>query len=164
MISTLLRHAAAGAALLVGAAGCATSTPAADAARERELLAADRAFAAAAAREGLDGWLRHFAADAVRLDPPDGVARGLAAIRAHDAGLFADPALRLAWEPARAGVFAGGRSGFTVGRYRLVRGDGAETLTTGWYLTWWRKDGAEWRVILDTGGADPPAAAPAGGA
>ncbi|MBL7008060.1 MAG: hypothetical protein ISR76_03620 [Planctomycetes bacterium] len=134
-----------------------------------ELMAADRAFAADAAADGLDGWMRWFAEDAARLDlpvtlvagevSPVGVVRQLAAIRAHDAPVFASPELRLDWEPSDAGVFADGRYGFTVGRWRIQQlvGDQGPTLPGGWYLTWWRWEDGGWRVVLDTGGPDPAA-------
>jgi ketosteroid isomerase-like protein len=136
--------------------------PAADKVRE-ELLDADRRFAAAARERGLDGWMSFLAADAVRLPKLTGApVRGTEAIRKLDAAIFADPARRLAWEPAEAESFEGGRLGVTTGHYRVLRkGDGGkeEVVARGSYLTWWRKDDGKWRVILDTGTPDPPAKA-----
>ncbi|RMH04059.1 MAG: hypothetical protein D6702_04315 [Planctomycetota bacterium] len=140
-----------------------------------ELLAADRAFAAEVAADGLDGWMRWFAADAARPDlpvvdltgavTPGAVTRGLDAIREHDAPVFALPGARLRWEPSQAGVFADGRTGFTQGRWWLEATDAAAepaaepaALPRGWYLTWWRWQDGAWKVILDCGDADPPAA------
>lgn len=126
-----------------------------------ELLAADRAFAADTYARGLDGWMAHHAPDAVRLrmggSAADGaVVQGLDAVRAYDAGLFADPTTRLVWAPTEAGAFAGGATGFTTGRSAMVRlrseGAAPDTLFRGTYVTVWRR-GADgrWRVILDTG-------------
>jgi len=140
------------------------AAPAGDA--RAELFEADRAFFAATRDRGLDGWLDALSEDAVRMPRVGSDAvRGGEAIRALDAALFADPAVRLRWEPTDAGVFADGRHGFTTGRYEVVRvgeaGEGVEG--SGHYVTWWRRaaDGS-WEVILDTGAPDSPGAAPEG--
>ena len=57
------------------------------------------------------------------------------------------------------GAFADGKHGFTTGRSRSVQmtDAGEEVRWTGAYVTWWRKgDDGKWKVILDTGAADPP--------
>ena len=63
-------------------------------------------------------------------------------------------------EPADAGAFADGKSGFTTGRYKMIaRTDKGEDeiRSTGAYITWWSKgDDRRWKVILDTGAPDPP--------
>jgi ketosteroid isomerase-like protein len=151
----------AGCALL---AGCAARPPAPDPAAARAaLMEADRAFAAATAARGLAGWMDFYAPDAARLrmggSAADGsVVQGLAAVRAYDADLFADPATLLTWAPTAAGVFADGRHGFTTGRSALLRATGAtaDTLYRGTYVTLWHlgADG-RWRVLLDTGAAAP---------
>jgi uncharacterized protein (TIGR02246 family) len=139
-----------------------------DQSAREELLAADRAFAAAAAARGLDGWMSVMAPDAVRL-PRLGqpAVTGADAIRRADAALFADPTRRLVWEPTEAGPFADGRHGFTTGRYKVLRRPGTrdagagedQVVASGSYLTWWRKEAdGRWLVILDTGTPDPPAA------
>jgi ketosteroid isomerase-like protein len=125
-----------------------------------ELMAADRAFAAAAAERGLDGWMEFLAPDAARVDLRGDVVRGTEAIRASDEALFADPQVRLTWEPAVAGAYQGGDLGFTKGRYALVllpedEGADTQTLSAGDYLTVWRRDAGTWKVILDTGVPDP---------
>src|SRR5215217_3700279 len=120
-----------------------------------EVMAADRAFAAAATARGLEGWLEWMAADAARLPRMGGGAvRGLDEIRRSDAGIFATPGTRLAWDPTDGGVFADGSHGFTTGRYQLLRkgADGTESvLGQGAYLTLWRREpDGRWRVLLDT--------------
>jgi len=126
---------------------------------EEQLMQMDRDFQAAALEHGLDGWLEFMSDDVVRL-PGLGESglQGKAAVRAVDAGLFADPNRRLLWEPAAAGAFNDGRHGYTTGRYRVVavsEGGAEEVLSSGAYLTWWRlDDGGRWRVILDTGTPD----------
>ncbi len=127
------------------------------AAREAELMAADRAFAVAAAERGLEGWMSFFHEDASRPDSSGVVHRGLDAIRANDAAIFADPSLQLTWEPEHAGVFADGRHGYTWGRFQVLAkgGEADQVVGKGWYLSWWRWQDGAWKVILDTGGPDP---------
>ena len=131
-------------------------TPAGDLAAQ--LMAADRAFAAATAARGLDGWMEYIAPDAVRLGRMQDPVRGFAAIRVSDAAIFADPALRLTWDPTDAGAFDG-THGWTVGRSQTHRraADGSDQVVrTGRYVTIWRRAGdGRWLVVLDTGASDP---------
>ena len=125
------------------------------------LLEADRAFARATARDGLDGWLSFMADDAVRVSRPgEKLIIGKERIKLRDADLFADPNHKLVWEPAESHLFADGKIGVTTGRYRMIANDtdGNETvLSQGGYVTWWRKDAdGKWKVIFDTGSPDPP--------
>lgn len=82
-----------------------------------------------------------------------------AGARIQDAALFADPDVRLTWEPTDAGVFEDRRHGFTRGRYKVLTTgpEGKEPRVTagGAYLTIWRREGDGWKVILDTGSPDP---------
>ena len=124
-----------------------------------ELMAADRAFAAAAAARGLDGWMSFMSPDAVRMGRMQNPVRGIEAIRGSDAAIFADPAVRLTWDPTDAGAFDE-QTGWTVGHSEVRRkaADGSETIErTGHYITIWRRspDG-RWLVALDTGAGDPP--------
>ncbi len=127
-----------------------------------ELMDADRAFAKATAEKGIDGWMSFMADDAVRIAPLGGKAHvGRDAVRKLDAALFfADPKEKLVWEPTDGGAFDDGKYGYTTGRSRmLAKNDKGEedVRWSGAYVTWWRK-GADgrWKVILDTGAADPP--------
>jgi ketosteroid isomerase-like protein len=123
-----------------------------------EVMAADRAFAAAAADKGLDGWMSFMADDAVRVDLGDKGHVGKAAVKEHDAELFADPKKLLVWEPADGGGFADGKTGFTTGKAQFVApGDKPDPAKwTHAYITIWRKgDDGQWKVILDTGSALP---------
>jgi ketosteroid isomerase-like protein len=148
--------------LLAGLGACGrASTPAASvpgaadtAGLAEALLAADRAFGDSTAARGLEGWMRFYAEDAVRLTMGAEVAQGLDAVRAHDASLFADSAVRLVWTPLRSGVFADGRHGFTTGRSAMLKLGGAtpDTVYRGAYVTIWRREAdGRWKVILDTG-------------
>jgi len=125
-----------------------------------DLLESDRAFARDSAEQGLDGWVSWFSDDAARFTPGGDVVRGLEAIRERDAPIFADPAVRLVWEPTDGGLFDDGDHGFTAGRYEVIRfrdGSSSETISRGRYVSIWRRDDVgRWKVILDTGSADPP--------
>jgi ketosteroid isomerase-like protein len=130
------------------------SRPAAEA--EAELIDADRRFAAETEARGLDGWMSFFAKDAARLSLGGKAARGLAEIRARDRTIFADPTIKLRWDPTDAGVFEDGIHGFTTGRYLLIKtGSPPDTLSTGGYVSIWRREEGAWKIILDTGAADP---------
>jgi len=123
---------------------------------EEELKQTDREFAAATATHRLDGWMSFFAEDAARFQLGGKASRGLASIRAADSALFSDPTLNLLWDPTEAGVFKNGEHGFTTGRYQLTRtiAEDTDTLSTGGYVSIWRRENGAWRVILDTGAAD----------
>jgi ketosteroid isomerase-like protein len=127
---------------------------------KKQLMDADRAFAKEAAAKGLDGWMSVMADDAVRIQPLGGKAfRGKAAVRELDQAIFADPKKQLVWEPTDGGAFADGKHGFTTGISKFIErtADGKESiLSTGRYVTWWRKDDqGVWKVILDTGVSEP---------
>ncbi len=139
-----------------------TSMPSPDPESGRtEVIAADRAFNELTQAKGLEGWMEFMTADAARVRKMGVPAvRGLPEIRQADADLFADPAIRLTWEPVDGGLFADGQHGFTTGRFKLLEklDDGSESLRgEGAYVTWWRREpDGQWRVILDTGSPDPP--------
>jgi len=118
-----------------------------------DLLAADRAFAAAAKVAGLESAYRSFlAVDAVQL--PDGglPLAGKDAILANVAQLVEGSDFLLLWAPEDAQVSASGELGYTWGYYELeaTAEDGERFVSDGKYANVWRKaaDG-QWRVILD---------------
>lgn len=140
--------------LVVAVLACDTA-PDLAAAREA-IMAADRDFAQATAARGVDGWVSYFAADGVQFRP-GGTVSGHAEIRELMTPAFADPNFSLTWAPVSAEVSRGGDLGYTIGRYeaRRLGPDGHETVSTGSYVTIWRKqpDGG-WRVVLDIGNPD----------
>ena len=150
------------AGMLVGlVAGTACGGPVADdAAIAAQLMQADRDFAKDTAERGIEGWVGALSADAARVDLHGSIGRGPEGARQQDASLFADPNVRLTWEPTDAGVFEDRRHGFTRGRYRVLQSNPAggdpRVTAAGAYLTIWRRDGDRWKVILDTGAPDPP--------
>jgi hypothetical protein len=123
-----------------------------------ELLAADRAFAAAAVKTDLViGITSMFATDVV-LTHAGGIAYGSAkaveALKTNPANAGA----RIEWTPLRVGVSGDGRHGFTAGIMTLRRADGVTTPLK--YLAYWAKQRAGWRVLAYKRGV-AKAAAPA---
>lgn len=114
-----------------------------------ELLAADRAFAtAAAATTAIPALTAMFSDDVVMPIgvPTPGFARGKAqAVSA----LTANPVnaqARLAWAPLRGGVSADGRHGFTVG-YMTVTGADGKTQPVK-YVAYWTRQSGGWRAAV----------------
>lgn len=136
-----------------------TACHARDMDREREaLLQADRDFAAATARAGIDAWVDAFTDDGVQFGPGGAVIRGHDAIRRRMTPFFADPNLHLEWTPTEARTEDG--LGYTYGRYRVTRGGAADVaaatvVETGTYLSVWRKGPQGWKVEADIGTPDP---------
>jgi ketosteroid isomerase-like protein len=110
------------------------------------LIAADRAFSAAAARapSAADGLAAMLDAEAVMPVPGSGHAVGRDAVTA---ALRASPGLReghAAWTPIRGGISADGTQGFTFGYLTLSGGDPARRNRK--YLSYWVRRPAGWRV------------------
>src|SRR4029077_20234562 len=127
-------------ALALVAGGAATPQSGRD-----ELLAADRAFAAASAGTDLvSGLSAMFADDVVIPMPPgqfvDGKTAVVAALRANADNLTS----RTEWTPVRAGISADARHGFTFGYMTIRRKDGDDLPLK--YLSYWVKQPAGWRV------------------
>ena len=51
-------------------------------------------------------------------------------------------------------AFGDGRCGINAGPYEVPAAEGA--MTSGHYLTFWRLEGDDWKVIFDTGAAERP--------
>lgn len=144
-----------GAALL---AACNRPTPPPDPAQlKASLIAADKAFAAATAAQGLEGWMAAFESTAIQMEPDVPFTPGAEHIRAGIAPAFADTSWHLTWEPTMAFASIAGDLGYTLGTWRSTRiaANGAERVSTGKYVTIWRKqaDGG-WKVAFDGGNPD----------
>jgi hypothetical protein len=109
-----------------------------------ELLAADRAFAAAASKTDVVSALSAMFAGEVAMTHAGGIAHGRA--KAAEA-LKANPLNNgtIAWTPARVGVAGDGRHGFTAGFMTLRRPDGSTTPLK--YLGYWEKQKVGWRLL-----------------
>ena len=110
-----------------------------------ELLAADRAFAAAGAKTDVVSGLAAMFATDVALTHAGGIAYGSAkAIEALKANPINNGA-RIEWTPARISVSGDERHGFTAGFMTLHRADGSKTPMK--YLAYWEKQPDGWRVL-----------------
>jgi len=137
-------------ATLLTACAEASSPPPSD---PSVLMEADRAFAAAVARDGSEAWISWFAEDGAQIQTGVGEIRGRDALRQLMAGLD-DPNFSLSWEPRRADIAASGELGWTTGDYvsEGIAKDGQPRRTQGRYVTIWRRqpDGS-WKVVMDLG-------------
>lgn len=123
-----------------GEAAQATPRDAADA-----LVAADRAFADAAARTDLVTALTAMMAPDVLMPLPGGTfAEGPAGVAAALRRDTLNASSRAAWTPVRAGISADGAHGFTFGFLTVTRADGATVPMK--YLAYWVRGAEGWRV------------------
>lgn len=111
-----------------------------------ELLAADRAFAAAATGKDLVSAISAMFADSVVMPQPngilvDGAEKVTAALRAGPDNLTS----KVEWAPIRAGVSADGLQGFTFGYMTQRKADGTEVPAK--YMAYWVKEARGWRVL-----------------
>ncbi|HTO72694.1 MAG TPA: nuclear transport factor 2 family protein [Gemmatimonadales bacterium] len=121
-------------------------------AAEAAIMQADRDFASAVARTGIDAWVAAFAVDGVQITQR-GVIQGSDAIRKLMAADLADTVNLLDWQPVSAEVGSSADLGYTIGRWQLrVRAKPDSVLAHGNYLTVWRKgpDGT-WKAAVDIG-------------
>jgi ketosteroid isomerase-like protein len=112
-----------------------------------ELLAADRAFSAAAARaaDPVAGLALMFDGEVVMPAPGKGHAVGRDAVLAvfRESPSYGDGSVR--WAPVRGGISADGTQGFTYGLLSVTGGDAAKRNRK--YLAYWVKRPAGWRVV-----------------
>jgi len=141
--------------------GCATAAPVPPPAPiapppdPAVLLARDRAFDAAAAERGIEGFMEFIDENVELLPPNEPLQRGREAMRAHWADALSQKG-SVRWHPLEAQV--SGELGYTVGDYEVhaVDENGQKVDRYGKYLTLWRK-GADgiWRVVSDMGSPSP---------
>jgi ketosteroid isomerase-like protein len=116
-------------------------------------------FARATAEGGGSAFASYFADDAVTL------SNGKPPVTGHDAiareATWSPKEYQLDWTPQGGQMSPAGDMGFTWGHYegRAKDRNGNPTVTTGRYMTIWKKqaDGA-WKVVLDSSNDEPPAA------
>lgn len=138
---------------LVLVAACVTPAPLPDpsilevtpATEVADLIATDRAFAAAAAdRDGIVALTAMFAPNVIMPIPGNRFAEG--AVQASDA-LASNPdnaRSTLDWVPVRGGISADGQHGFTYGYMTMLKRDG--TMVPLKYLSYWINRPEGWRV------------------
>jgi len=144
-----------------------TPTPlsASQLAARQTLLAADSALSLTASRSLHDAVTTGASADVVMLMPT------LARIGTRDSVLSAIDSLNaktnrtLSWRPIRAELSADGTRGYTYGYGRRVaRSDTLTSVVPIQYLSFWRREANDWKLVawlISAGGADAPSAAPA---
>ncbi|HEX6161886.1 MAG TPA: hypothetical protein VFZ31_00875 [Vicinamibacterales bacterium] len=110
-----------------------------------DLLAADRAFAAASTKTDLITGISAMFAPDVAMPAPGGIAYGsqqaIDALRSNAANSGATAT----WTPARVGISGDGLHGFTAGFMTITRADGSKQ--TAKYMGYWEKQPAGWRVL-----------------
>jgi len=148
MRTTTMAGARLGVAVLAAIVAAATASAAqpSPGTEGETLLAAEKAFAAAAAMtDPVTALTAMFAADVIMPGPPGVLHRGLAAVTT---ALKANPDNvegRVAWTPIRLGLSADARHGFTFGFMTQTRKDGT-TLPLK-YMAYWVRGDAGWRVV-----------------
>lgn len=122
-----------------------------------QLLDADRAFTAAAARTDVAGALGPMFADDVLMPTPDrrfatGRNEAVQSLRANPDNAGA----RLEWAPIRGGISADGQHGFTFGYMTLYRATGDSVPLK--YMAYWVKTPDGWRAVAYKRGRRAPGA------
>jgi ketosteroid isomerase-like protein len=145
------------------AAPAALSAP--QLAARQTLLAADSSLSLIASNSLHDAIATGASADVVMLMPT------LARIGTRDSVLSAIDSLNaktnrtLSWRPIRAEISADGSRGYTYGYGRRVaRSDTLTSVVPIQYLSFWRRESNDWKLVawlISAGGADAPATAPA---
>ena len=140
---------------VVVVAGCART---ANVAQEQDaLMAKDREWSGVT--KDVDKFVSYFAADATIHGPGMPAVTGSDNVRKAYAEMAAAPGFALSFTPTKAVVASSGDLGYTVGTYEASMGGGPEK---GKYVTTWKKENGEWKVVEDIFNADAPPAAAAG--
>lgn len=133
--------------VLLAAAGLGASQTGTPQQAVDELLAADRAYAAASAGTDLvSGISAMFAADVVLPLPGGKFANGIAAAREALSANAENAGARVEWAPIRGGISADGLHGFTFGYMKLHKAD--QTIAPAKYLSYWIRTAEGWRVVV----------------
>ena len=116
-------------------------------------------FAKATAEGGGKAFASFFADDAITLSDGSAPLHGHDAIAKRATWLAKD--YQLTWTPTEAVMSPAGDMGYTYGHYegRSHDADGQEHVSSGRYMTIWRKEpNGEWKVILDASNNEPAGA------
>ncbi len=117
-------------------------------------------FAKDVLARGGAGFASWFADDGVALG--NGAAPLIGKIAISKSANWLPQDYQLTWTPTDASMGPSGDMGYTWGHYegRSKDANGNSVLTSGRYITMWRKEAdGTWKVVLDAGANEPPAAA-----
>lgn len=122
-----------------------------------ELMRLEGDFEKAVEKGGGKAFAAWFAEDGITLNNGRPAVQGQRAIAAQAAW---DPKdYQLMWYPEGAQMGPSGDSGFTWGHYEAHGHDakGQPTVSSGRYITFWKKVNGTWKVALDASANEPPA-------
>jgi len=116
----------------------------------KEILAAEKEFAALCAAEGIEKAFTAYAAEEATILLGDSLLRGRDAIAAH----YAKPKYRnvkLEWSPDFADAARSGDLGYTFGHYIYTATDstGKSTVYKGVFHSVWKKLDGKWKFVWD---------------
>lgn len=120
-----------------------------------ELLAADRAYAAASAKTDVISGLTAMFSPKVIMPTParefaSGIEKVTEALRANPANAQS----KIEWTPIRGGISADGQHGFTFGYMTLHNPDGSDSPLK--YLSYWIRENGAWKVAAYKRNRRPP--------
>ncbi|MGO9323744.1 MAG: YybH family protein [Terracidiphilus sp.] len=116
-------------------------------------------FAKDVLERGGQGFASWFAEDGVALG--NGVAPLIGKVAIAKSANWSPKDYQLTWTPTDAMMGPSGDMGYTWGHFegRSKDKNGNPVLTSGRYITMWRKEAdGSWKVVLDAGANEPPAA------
>ncbi len=141
---SVLLWAAALAGPVVACARPGTALPATPVTAAEQVLAADRAFARAAATRAYPEAVAAMVADDVLMPAPRGEILAGRARLVSALAATADSTARATWTPIQVGLAADGTQAFTVGFIVTTRADGSRAFFK--YLTYWTRTTNGWRA------------------
>jgi ketosteroid isomerase-like protein/quercetin dioxygenase-like cupin family protein len=113
------------------------------------LMAKDREWSGVT--KDVDKFVSYFAADATIYSPGVPAVTGSDNVRQAFAEMAATPGFALSWTPTKSVVSSSGDLGYTSGTYEMSSAGGSEK---GKYVTTWKKENGEWKVVEDIFNAD----------
>lgn len=122
------------------------------------LFALEARFARDVAARGGAAFADWFAGDAVALG--NGVAPQIGKVAIAKSATWSAKDYQLTWTPTDAMMGPSGDMGYTWGHYegRSKDANGNPVLTSGRYITMWRREpDGSWKVVLDAGANEPAA-------
>ena len=119
---------------------------------EASLLSAEKSFAAAAEAKDQEAFASFVAEDAV-FAGGNQILRGRSAIVQGWAPFFAPTGPAITWSPEMGTVLDDGSLGITRGPYQVEvsTAEGRSTASKGTFFSVWRRQGDQWKIVLDTG-------------